>query len=151
MQAHLVAYKLQEIFGVIGYPKIFHTDNGKEFTAKCVLELLHHLNPNIISVTGRPRRPRDQGSVENVNKLVRRVLGSVLAERRIAGENPNWTEVLGSVAAVINSQKGQGKNDVSAYKAEYGQILDHPLSCTKAEARRCWTVKDRIGLHAGDQ
>ncbi len=27
-QAHLVAYKLQEIFGLIGYPKIFHTDNG---------------------------------------------------------------------------------------------------------------------------
>jgi hypothetical protein len=34
-QSHLVAYKLQEVFGVIGYPKIFHTDNGKEFTARC--------------------------------------------------------------------------------------------------------------------
>ncbi len=32
-QAHLVAYNLQEIFGLIGYPKIFHTDNGKEFSA----------------------------------------------------------------------------------------------------------------------
>ena len=84
-QAHLVAYKLQEIFGLIGYPKIFHTDNGKEFTAKCVLELLRNFNPNIISVTGRPRRPRDQGSVENVNKLVKRVIGTVLAERRMAG------------------------------------------------------------------
>ena len=67
--AHLVAYKLQEIFSVLGYPKIFHTDNGKEFTAKCVLEFLCHLNPNMLAVTGRPRRPRDQGSVENVNKL----------------------------------------------------------------------------------
>jgi transposase InsO family protein len=143
-QTRLVAYKLLEIFGVIGYPKIFHTDNGKEFTAKCVLELLRHLNPNIISVTGRPRRPGDQGSVENVNKVVKRVLGSVLAERRMAGENPNWTEVLGSVAAVINSQKGRGKNDVSSYKAVYGQVLDHPLSCTKAEARRCRTVKNRM-------
>jgi hypothetical protein len=28
----------------------------------------------------------------------------VLSERREAGENPNWTEVLGSVAATINSQ-----------------------------------------------
>ena len=84
-----------------------------------VLELLCHLNPNIISVTGRPRRPRDQGSVENVNKLVKRVLGTVLAERRMLGQNPNWTEVLGSVAAVINSQKGRGKNDVSAYEAVY--------------------------------
>jgi hypothetical protein len=143
-QAHLVAYKLQEIFGAIGYPQNFHTDNGKEFTARCVLELLRNFNPNIISVTGRPRRPRDQGSVENMNKLVKRVIGTVLAERRMAGQNPNWTEILGCVAAVVNSQKGQGKNDVSAYEAVYGQVLDYPLCCTKDEARRCWSVKDRM-------
>ena len=35
---NLVAYKLQEIFGLIGYPKTFHTNNGKEFTAKLILE-----------------------------------------------------------------------------------------------------------------
>jgi hypothetical protein len=56
-QAHLIAYKLQEIFGFIGYPKIFHTDNGKEFTAKCVLQFLRNLNPNIVTVTGHPRCP----------------------------------------------------------------------------------------------
>jgi hypothetical protein len=28
-RANLIAYKLQEIFGIIGYPNIFHTDNGK--------------------------------------------------------------------------------------------------------------------------
>jgi len=39
-RANLIAYKLQEIFGIIGYPMIFHTDNGKEFTAKVVLEFL---------------------------------------------------------------------------------------------------------------
>ena len=145
-QAHLIAYKLQEIFGFIGYPKIFHTDNGKEFTAKCVLQFLRNLNPNIVSVTGRPRRPRDQGSVENVNKMVKRVLGSVLAERRLSGQNPNWTEVLGSVAAAINSQCGRCKNDVSAYEAVYGDKYDHPMSCSKSEARRCWTLSHRMNV-----
>jgi len=143
-QAHLIAYKLQEIFGFIGYPKIFHTDNGKEFTAKCVLQFLRNLNPNIVSVTGRPRRPRDQGSVENVNKMVKRVLGSVLAERRLSGQNPNWTEVLGSVAAAINSQCGRCKNDVSAYEAVFGDKYDHTMSCSKSEARRCWTLSHRM-------
>ena len=90
----LIAYKLQEIFGLIGYPKIFHTDNEKEFTTKSILKFLRHLNPNVLTVTGRPRRPRDQGSIENMNKFVKRVLGMVLSERRKAGENPNWTEVL---------------------------------------------------------
>ena len=128
---NLVGYKLQEIFGLIGCPKIFHTDNGKEFTAKLILEFLRQLNPNIIAVIGRPRWPKDQGSVENVNALVKRVLGRVLTERCLTGENPNWTEVLGCVAAVINSQSGCGKNDVSAYEAVFGQLYDHPFICSK--------------------
>jgi hypothetical protein len=82
------------------------TPRDYEFLAKCVLEFLQNLNPNIVSVTGRPRRPCNKGSVENVNKLVKRFLGTVLAERSLAGHNPNWTEVLGSVAAAINLQCG---------------------------------------------
>ncbi len=67
----LVAYKLQEIFGVIGYPKIFHTDNGKEFTAKLILQFLCAMNPNILSVTGHLRQPRNQGTIKNMNKFLR--------------------------------------------------------------------------------
>ncbi len=37
---HCDAYKLQEILGIIGFPKIFHTDYGKEFTAIVVLKFL---------------------------------------------------------------------------------------------------------------
>ena len=131
---------------MIGYPKIFHTDNGKEFTAKVILEFLRRLHPDILSVTGRPRRPRDQGSVENMNKLVKRVLGSVLAERRLAGENPNWTEVLGSVASVINTQHGRGKHDVGAYEAVFGQNFHHDMPCSKEEARSYWTLDERMNV-----
>ena len=137
---HLIAYKLQEIFGIIGFPKIFHTDNGKEFTAKVVLKALREMNPHIFTVTGRPRRPSDQGSVESMNKLVKRILGTLLTERRLAGDNPNWTEVLGMVSATINSQHGRGKDDVSSFEAVYGQVLNHDMSCSKAEARECWTL-----------
>jgi len=137
---HLIAYKLQEIFGIIGYPKIFHTDYGKEFTAKVVLKALREMNPHIYTVTGRPHRPQDQGSVESMNKLVKRILGTLLTERRLAGDNPNWTEVLGMVAATINFQHGRGKDDVSSFEAIYGQVLNHDVSCSKAEMRQCWTL-----------
>jgi hypothetical protein len=30
-----------------------------------------------------------------MNKLVKRILGTLLTELRLAGDNPNWTEVLG--------------------------------------------------------
>jgi transposase InsO family protein len=143
-RADFVAYKLQEFFGVIGYPIIFHTDNGKEFTAKVILRFLRQLNPNIITVTGRPRRPNDQGSVESMNKLVKRVLNSTLTERRLVGENPNWTEVLGSVGGSINAAAGRGKNDTPAFTAVYGQTYDHDISCSKDEARRCWNLPQRL-------
>jgi hypothetical protein len=134
-RANLIAYKLQKIFGIIRYPMIFHTNNGKEFTAKVVLEFLWHLNPNILTVTGRPCRPSNQGSVENMNKFVKRTLGTVLAEYQLVGKHGNWTEVLGSVASAINSQHGRGENEVSAYEAVYGLKMGHDFSCSKEEAR----------------
>jgi hypothetical protein len=135
----------QEIFGVISYPKISHMDNGKEFTAKLILQFLCAMNPNILTVTGHPRHPRDQGSIENMKKFVKRILVMVLAERRLAREKPNWTEVLGSVATTINSQHGCGKNDLSSYKAVFGHKFNHKFACSKEEARRCcWTLDERM-------
>ena len=45
----LIAYHLQEIFGVMGHPLIFNTNNGKEFVGKSILKFLHNLNPNILT------------------------------------------------------------------------------------------------------
>jgi hypothetical protein len=139
-----VAYKLQEIFGVIGFPKIFHTNNGKEFTAKVVIKILCKMNPDILMVTGSPRCPQDQGSVEKMNRFVKRNIGSLLSERWMLGDNPNWTEVLGAVSAAINSQHGRGKDNVSTFEAVYGQKLNHEVSCTKEEARNCWTLPEML-------
>ena len=82
-QAKLIAYKLQEIFGIIGYPKIFDSDNGKEFMLKIILKCLYDLNSKILMVTGR-----------HMNMFVKRTLGTVLVEYRLVGKHPNWTEVL---------------------------------------------------------
>jgi hypothetical protein len=54
----------------------------------------------------------------------------------LAGENPNVTEVLRSVAAMINLQH-RGKNNVSSYKAVFGHKFNHKFACSKEEARRC--------------
>ena len=142
--AHFVAHRLQELFGLIGYPSIFHTDNGKEFTARAILKFLRNINPSIITVTGRPRKPSDQGSVESMNRLVKRLIGSELAQRRAAGENPNWTEILGSVTAAINSQCGRGLNAVPSYTTIFGQPYDQEIACSKDEACQCWTVSQRV-------
>lgn len=95
-------------------------------------------------MTGRPRKPSDQGSVESMNRLVKRLIGSELAQRRAAGDNPNWTEILGAVTAAINSQSGRGGNSTSSYNTVFGQAYDQEVPCSMNEARRCWTVEDRV-------
>ncbi len=110
-RAKCVAYKLQENFGVIGFPMIFHTNNGKEFTAKVVIKFLCKMNPDILTVTSRPRCPQDQGSVENMNRFVKRNIGSLLSERRMLGDNLNWTEVFGCSVSrhQLSTREGQGQ------------------------------------------
>lgn len=143
-KARFVAHVLQSFFGHIGYPFIFHTDNGKEFVGKEILKCLRTLNPNILTVTGRPRVPRDQGSVESMNKTVKRVIQAELAERRTRGENPNWTEILGCVASSVNSQCGRGKYEVPSYNAVFGCCYHQEVNVTKEEARQCWTLGERL-------
>jgi hypothetical protein len=61
------------------------------------------------------------------------------------GKYPNWKEVLGSVAAVINNQHGKGKDDISSFEeAVYGEVFDHEFSCSKEEACQCWTFPELI-------
>ena len=102
------------------------------------------LNHNIITVTGWPQVPRDQGSVESMNKTIKRVMQAELAERRMRGENPNWTEILGSIASAVNSQCGRGKYAVPSYNAVFGCTYHQDISVTKEEARQCWTVSERL-------
>ena len=87
--ARFVAHVLQSFFGHVGYPFIFHTDNGKEFIGKEILKCLRIISPCILTVTGRPRVPRDQGSVESMNKTVKRVIQAELVEHRIRGDSQN--------------------------------------------------------------
>jgi hypothetical protein len=56
-----IAFELERYFGLVGYPFIFHTDNGNEFTTHFIIDMIVNINPAILTVTGRPRTPREQG------------------------------------------------------------------------------------------
>ena len=150
-KASYVAYELDRIFGLIGYPAIFHTDNGKEFTAKEILVLLKEYSSSIITVTGRPRTPSDQGSVESMNKLVERIIQDLENEERLKGKQPNWTGLLGRAMQTINSKCGRGKYDVQPYMAVFGQNYHQQISCSISDMRTCNTIEERLNLSADDR
>ena len=58
--------ELIKLYTEWGFPMIHHTDNGNEFIAEIVQEILDQ-HPMVCSVTGQPRNPQEQGSVERQN------------------------------------------------------------------------------------
>ncbi|KAG7360893.1 integrase core domain containing protein [Nitzschia inconspicua] len=98
-----VAEVLCRIFGLIGPPKILQSDNGKEFTAKEVIDAIRELDEDIYAVFGRPRKPNDQGSVESRNKMVKSVLQDIQDQQRAKGKTTNWTKLMGHLMGCLNS------------------------------------------------
>jgi hypothetical protein len=83
-QAKEVARYLFEIFTIFGSPLILHSDNGKEFVADVISELLE-LWPDIKVIHGRPRHPQSQGCVERGNKILQERLGKWMASTESTG------------------------------------------------------------------
>ncbi len=123
-----------------------YADNGKEFIATIVVDLLKESNPNCFIVTGHPRTPRDQGSVENANKIVQQVLKSISLENCLRSTKVNWTKLLGQVMAVCNSHSGRWKHSVSSYEAVFGHKYHPQLKCNMSEMRECWSIFQRLKM-----
>lgn len=88
-RASEVALFLFETFTVFGAPQILHSDNGKEFVADVIHELLK-LWKGIKVINGRPRHPQSQGCVERGNK----VLQERLAKWMAVTNSSSWTTGL---------------------------------------------------------
>ena len=130
--AKYVAFELADLFLHEGFPHIFHTDNGKEFTTK-ILGMLKSIDPCIKTVTGQPRKPSDQGSVESANKQIQRILAKLENQAKLVSIQFNWTRNLGQVAATLNSMKQKSSHGTSAFEAIYGMPFCNKDVCDQNE------------------
>ena len=138
-----VAYYLRMIFATIGYPLVFQTDNGKEFSDKTLLELLAH-NPNMITVRGRPRTPRDQGSVERLNAPLKKHIDNLVAKKKelhlawaerqieatneevMSWKNASWATEYPMAVQILNSSTSYGPFGTQPYESVFGQDMRRP-------------------------
>ena len=60
--------RMSEWIGAFGVPTIVQADNGREFKGALKLLLVAH---RVKIINGRPRTPRTQGLVEQVNRTVK--------------------------------------------------------------------------------
>lgn len=63
-----------------GRPQKIHTDKGKEFVNKILID--YCINNNIIFLRGRPYHPQTQGCVEAFNKEIKRLSGNIYLENK---------------------------------------------------------------------
>ena len=71
--ASQVAQEIDFYCSIVGYPIIFQTDDGSEFGRE-VMNALKKINPFMLSLRGKPRTPKHQGSVERGNSVIKRIL-----------------------------------------------------------------------------
>jgi hypothetical protein len=155
--AEHVAVELDYHFSYAGYPIIFQSDNGTEFKAE-VLRVLKRINPFMYTVNGRPRRPQEQGSVENVNKCVKRILARTIYDKRQKLEEDDdkgrrritWVSECPTAMRAINGTHSSGVGQVTPYEMVYSMPMDEPMFSDvindKGQISDVATVAERVSF-----
>ena len=76
------------IFPYFGVPKIFQSDNGREFVNSVIEKLLRSWSTNIQIIQGRPRHPQSQGVIERAHRTLEQKLSTQLESNR------QWSKLL---------------------------------------------------------
>ena len=138
-----VAFELKSVLSLMGFPLIFQTDNGTEF-ADQLLRQLKLFNPCLVTVRGRPRTPRDQGSVENLNGPLKALIDSLIVDKKrrlrqweeglitlypdqVAHcQNASWVTECAEAVHTLNGSSRYGVGQVQPYKAVFGTDIALP-------------------------
>ena len=88
---------LKNLYDREGTWKIFHSDNGGEFTANSVKAFITNVMKAEI-VHGAPYRPQTQGQIERFNRTLKSRL-----RKALGAENRNWIAIIDSIVRQYNS------------------------------------------------
>ena len=73
--ASIVSTNLIELFYIFCTPKIFQSDNGKEFTNSTLSDVCSEWK--IMQKFSRPHHPQSQGQVEKLNQTIYRLMQKI--------------------------------------------------------------------------
>ena len=123
-----VARALHKLFCQIGYPLIYHSDNGNEVHGKEVLQEIRTLNPLCYTVTGRPIKPNEQGGVERgIGSIKPTIAARVQDKRKIGIEHASWLTEYPQPLMSLNTTSNKGVGEMAAYETVFGMQYHEPL------------------------
>lgn len=142
-----VCENLLDIFTVIGAPALLHSDNGREFNNRQLLEMLAEFWPETHIAHGKPRHSQSQGAVERANREIQDMLRHEMRLRTCT----NWSKLLKFVQFKKNCvyHEGIGRKPYEALfhqspKSGLGGILGDKLSAAELRAIRTEDDLDRV-------
>jgi len=121
-EAKTVALELLPLFLMQGAPVILQSDNGREFVAKVIEELMK-LWKDCKIVHGSPRHPQSQGSVERANADVE----SMVLQWMDGHNTTNWSWGIQFIAHKKNNRYHEGIKQIP-YMLRYDQPCHVGLS-----------------------
>ena len=135
-EAELVAYELSLMFGVLGYPLVFHMNDGddSEFTSELVMNLIHDWIPACRTVTGR-------GTKLDTSYVKAMIARLEQQERNNGNNDPNWVLLCASAMSAINSSTSSPRHP-SSYEQVTRMEYSLPLMASIAEIRKAKNLKN---------
>ena len=115
--AEEVVRTLMDIFCLIGSPHILQSDNGREFKNINLATMIRELWPGCKIVHGKPRHPESQGSVERVNREIKKVLGSLMRK----ANDPCWVTYVPLAQHSINTSPHSTLENRTPYRVLFGR------------------------------
>ena len=112
-----VSQTLMEIFCLIGPRHILQSDNGREFKNVNLAAMIRELWPGCKIVHGKPRHPESQGSVERVNREIKKVLSSLMR----TAQDPCWIKYVNQAQHSVNTSPHSTLENRSPYRVLFGR------------------------------
>ena len=109
-----VASLLEErVLAYFGPPKIFQSDNGREFVNQVIRALFTRWGGNTTFINGRPRHSQSQGLVERGSRTVEKMIAAMKHEANMDDDTMQypWSAWLPHILFSMNSANQESIND----------------------------------------
>ena len=115
--AQEVVDNLLDVFCLLGPPHILQSDNGREFKNINLATFIREQWPECKVIHGKARHPQSQGSVERVNKEIKKVLGSFMRKSK----DPCWVKYVNRTQYSINTSPHSTLEYKTPYRILFGR------------------------------
>ena len=138
--AEEVSYMLQErVLAYLGPPKIFHSDNGREFVNNLIRAMFEKWGGDVTFVSGRPRHSQSQGLVERGNRTVEQKIAAMKLDEGHGENKYPWVSWLPRIMFSMNCERHEGIKDLP-YRVVFGRYP--PVGIFPGAEKHCVDEED---------